>query len=453
LQSCYNRIGNLSKKICWHIYFRYIHAILERVWDIIVIGLATIMSKKEIPDNAIEAVARQINKRSNKNYGINPVGIEDNIETPQIFEIIPFNEIDNTDKRFYAIDGSYNSQEFYNGLAIAIYTAGYICYHHGKQIRMNSEDDPVILGKSYYPENILVTNEEHLGAMYDELLSMPVVKKLLDFWNNKPENIFAWKKDQVCKNLSTLLGFCQEILELSLILEIAELPDTKAGDFILRDGTLRPLQVEQPYLIKLGKYLHDKKIVIIAITKQSSIKMELSYAFKQIDCYLQDELKNKYPFTIVEPKRKKLCCWFEVPTPVLAAAYPGGGQFYRKEISGGRGFGLFMAARLDYVEKLQNYDWIIADVNIFDAIPNIESKDLIRNREFLDLIFKELTRLTQEHYILGYPYPLAEVHNFISLKKNFKEEIVNRLKYSLYKDQQMDNVDIENLFLDTHDRF
>ncbi|MBI3173061.1 MAG: DNA double-strand break repair nuclease NurA [Chloroflexi bacterium] len=411
------------------------------------------MSKKEIPDNAIEAVARQINKRSNKNYGINPVGIEDNIETPQIFEIIPFNEIDNTDKRFYAIDGSYNSQEFYNGLAIAIYTAGYICYHHGKQIRMNSEDDPVILGKSYYPENILVTNEEHLGAMYDELLSMPVVKKLLDFWNNKPENIFAWKKDQVCKNLSTLLGFCQEILELSLILEIAELPDTKAGDFILRDGTLRPLQVEQPYLIKLGKYLHDKKIVIIAITKQSSIKMELSYAFKQIDCYLQDELKNKYPFTIVEPKRKKLCCWFEVPTPVLAAAYPGGGQFYRKEISGGRGFGLFMAARLDYVEKLQNYDWIIADVNIFDAIPNIESKDLIRNREFLDSIFKELTRLTQEHYILGYPYPLAEVHNFISLKKNFKEEIVNRLKYSLYKDQQMDNVDIENLFLDTHDRF
>ena len=66
---------------------------------------------------------------------------------------------------------------------------------------------------------------------------------------------------------------------------------------------------------------------------------------------------------------------------------------------------------------------------------------------------KELTRLTQEHYILGYPYPLAEAHNFVSLKKNFKEEIINRLKYSLYKDQRMDNVDIENLFLDTHDRF
>ena len=53
-----------------------------------------------------------------------------------------------------------------------------------------------------------------------------------------------------------------------------------------------------------------------------------------------------------------------------------------------------MAARLDYVEKLQNYDWIIADVNIFDAIPGIENNDKKRNRDILDLIFKELTRLT-----------------------------------------------------------
>lgn len=410
------------------------------------------MSNKEIPDSAIEAVARQINIRSNKNYGINPVGIEDNIETPQIFEIIPFNEIDATDKRFYAIDGSYNSQEFYNGLAIAIYTAGYICYHHGIQLRMNSGDDPVILGKAYYPENILVTNEEHLEVMYDELLSMPTVKKLLEFWKDGAENIFAWKKEQICTNLSTLLGFCQGILEIALILEIAELPETKSGDFILRDGNLRPLQVKQTYMVKLGKYLHDKGIIIVAVTKQSPIKMELSYTFKRIDSYLQDELKHKYPFSQKDPKRKKLCCWFEVANDVLKAAYKGD-FIIRKSTTSGRGFGVYMAARLDYVEKLQNYDWIIADVNIFDAIPKIENGETQRNRDILDLIFKELTRLTQEHYILGYPYPLAEAHNFISLKKNFKEEIVNRLRYSMYKNQQMDNVDIENLFLDTHDRF
>ena len=410
------------------------------------------MANKEIPDSAIEAVARQINTRSNKNYGITPVGNEDNIETPQIFEITPFNEIDNAERRFYAIDGSYNSQEFYNGLAIAMYTGGYICYQHGKQIRMNSGDDPVILGQAYYPENILATNLEHYGAMYDELLSLPNIKTLLKFWDDSAENIFPWKKDQICGNLSSLLGFCQEILEIALILEIAELPETKAGDFIFRDGNMRPLLVKQPYMVKLGKYLHDKGIIIVAITKQSPVKMELSYTFKRIDNYLQDELKHKYPFTQEEPNRKKLCCWFEVADEVLKAAYKGD-FIVRKAIKSGRGFGLYMAARLDYVEKLQNYDWVIADVNIFDAIPGIENGDLTRNREILDLIFKELTRLTQEHYILGYPYPLAEAHNFICLKKNFKEEIVNRLKYSLYKDQQMDNVDIENLFLDTHDRF
>jgi hypothetical protein len=410
------------------------------------------MSKKEIPDSAIEAVAREINKKSNQSYPIPIVGIPENTETPQYFEILPFDQIDNTDRRFYAIDGSYNSQEFYNGLAIAIYTAGYICYHHGKQVRMNLGDDPVILGQAYYPENILVTNEEHYGAMYDELLSLPAVKKLLDFWGDKLENIFPWKKDQICGNLSSLLGFCQEILEIALILEIAELPETKAGDFILRDGNLRPLLVKQSYMVKLGKYLHDKKIILVAITKQSPVKMELSYTFKKIDNYLQNELKFKYPFTQTESARKKLCCWFEVADNVLQAAYKGD-FIVRKAIKSGRGFGLYMAARLDYVEKLQNYDWIIADVNIFDAIPGIENGEITRNRDLLDLIFKELTRLTQEHYILGYPYPLAEAHNFISLKKNFKEEIVNRLKYSLYKDQQMDNVDIENLFLDTHDRF
>jgi len=92
-------------------------------------------------------------------------------------------------------------------------------------------------------------------------------------------------------------------------------------------------------------------------------------------------------------------------------------------------------------------------VNIFDAIPEITDGVIDRDQATLSFIFKELTRLTQEHYILGYPYPLAEVHNFISLKKNFKEEIIARLKYSLYRDQRMDHVDIENLFIDTHERF
>ncbi|VXD17282.1 conserved hypothetical protein [Planktothrix serta PCC 8927] len=409
------------------------------------------MAGKQIPDSAIELVAKHINTRSNKDHGIPVIGHEGNIQTPQIFEIIQFDKIDDSDRRFYAIDGSYNSEQFYNGLAIAIYAAGYICFHRGKQIRMNSSDDPVVLGQAYYPQNILITNENHLNAIYDEFLNLDPVKYLLNFLNDSPENIFPYKKEQICKNLSTLLGFCQEVLEIALILEVINRPETKAGDFILRDGTLRPLQIKPQYLVNLGEYAHKKQIKIVSVTKQSPLKMELAYTFRQIDHYLQDQLKHEYPFVETDLKRQKLCCWFEIPDVVLKAAY--GDMFIKKSISGGRGFGLFMAARLDYVEKLQNYDWLIADVNIFDAMPQIRAGSYERDREELELIFKELTRLTQEHYILGYPYPLCEVHNFISLKRNFKDEIIARLKYSLYKDQRMDNVDIENLFLDTHDRF
>ena len=128
------------------------------------------MSHKEISDGAIEQVAKHINDRSNKPYHIPVIGNDANLETPQIFEILPFDQIDNSARHFYAIDGSYNSKQFYNGLSIGIYTAGYICYQMGKQVRMNDLDYPVIFGQAYYPENILITNEEHLSAIYDELL-------------------------------------------------------------------------------------------------------------------------------------------------------------------------------------------------------------------------------------------------------------------------------------------
>ena len=311
--------------------------------------------RSEIPDSAINAIARHINERSNKEFYIPVIGNENNLETPQVFEIIPFDRIDDSERRFYAIDGSYNSEQFYNGLSVGIYAGGYVCFHEGKEIRMNSHDDPVILGKAYYPQNILVTHPEHLNAIYDELLTLEPVKNLLDFFDDSPSRIFAYKKEQICANLSTLLGFCQEVLEIALILEIIKRSETKAGDFILRDGTLRPLQIKQNYLVELGKYAHQKEVKVIAVTKQSAIKMELAYTFKKIDSYLQDELKDKYPFTETNPKRKKLCCWFEVPDVVLKAAYSGD-MFIKKSIRGGRGFGLFFAARLDYVEKLQNYD-------------------------------------------------------------------------------------------------
>lgn len=153
------------------------------------------MAGKQIPDSAIEQVAQHINTRSNKNYGIPLIGHEGNIETPQIFEIIQFDKIDDSDRRFYAIDGSYNSEQFYNGLAIAIYAAGYVCFHRGKQIRMNSLDDPIVLGQAYYPQNILITHENHLNAIYNEFLTLEPIKYLFKFLEDSPENIFPYKKN------------------------------------------------------------------------------------------------------------------------------------------------------------------------------------------------------------------------------------------------------------------
>jgi len=259
----------------------------------------------------------------------------------------------------------------------------------------------------------------------------------------------------VAGGISTLLGFCQEILEWSLVYEIACRPEVQPYDFILRDGTLRSLNIKQKYLVKLGRFLAlEKQIFLVAITKNSPIKMELNYTFRQIDNYLQERLKHDYPFTQTDSNRQKLCCWFEVPDVILANAYgESGGMFIRKGLTGGRGVGLFHTARLDYVEKLQNYDWVIADVNIFNAIPGIESGDMRRHMKLLTRFFRHLTRLTQEHYILGYPYPLVEAHNFVTLKSDFKELIINRVKQSMYESQGMDHVDIENLFLDIHTRF
>jgi hypothetical protein len=429
------------------------------------------MNNREIPDNTIEIVARHINERNNKPSNVPIITIEGQTETPHYFEIIPFDEIDTLQTQFFAIDGSYNSQEFYNGLSIGIYTAGYICYKSGKQIRLNESTDPAMLGKGYYPQNILITNDEHKDAIYDELLELEPVKKMLNFFEGDDvSKVFGFDKESILSSLSKLLSFCQEVLEWSLVYEIVNLPIIQEGDFILRDGTLRSNNIKQEYLVKLAKLVKEKGIYIVAVTKNSPVKIELASTFKKIDSYLQDEYKPKYPFKTTNPKWQKLCCWLEVSDDILLTAYPEAGQkkelkegkiatitkssmYAKKDLTGGRGFGIFFVARLDYVEKLQNYDWVVVDLNILDVIPDIENKNKTRNFSVITHIFYEITRLTQEHYILGYPYPLVEAHNFVTLKQNFKDEIIKRVKYALYKEQRMDNVDIENLFLDIHSRF
>lgn len=413
------------------------------------------MASFEIPDDVISGVAAQIHEKTNKDYKIPVVGVPENLETPQVFEIMPFAEIDLQPCRFYAVDGSRNSHSFYNGVSLCFYQAGYVCFQNGKQARLSDNDDPVVLGKVFHGRKMLVLNEKDLGDIYDELLALPPVASLLNFFEDKPEDVFPYEKDLVIKNPGTLLGFCQEVLEWACIYDIAKERPLAQGDIILRDGPLRSLNVKQKYLTKLGYLLHNRGVRLVGVTKQSPIKTELAYTYSKIDVYLQSKLKPTFSFRARDPKGQKLCCYFEVRDDVLEAAYQGNSSnmYAKKEIHGGRGFGLFFSARLDYVEKLQNYDWLICDLNIYDCIPRIADKDMTRDAKVVAETLYKLTATTQEHYILGYPFPLVEVHNLVTLTQDFKQQAIARVKAALYSSQQMDHTDIENLFLDLHSRF
>lgn len=59
-----------------------------------------------IPDNVITGVAAEIHSKTNKDYKISVVGVPENLETPQVFEIKQFDKIDAQSFRIYAIDGT-----------------------------------------------------------------------------------------------------------------------------------------------------------------------------------------------------------------------------------------------------------------------------------------------------------------------------------------------------------
>ena len=409
----------------------------------------------EIPAEAIDKVADEIRRRTSKDHKIPVVGTSDNVETPQIFEILPFDRIDTLPNKFFAVDGSHNFHTFYNGLTVALYRAGYVCFLQGRQRRLTKSEDPLVFGQMHQGNRMLLLSQSNAEEMYDELLTLPPVHALLGLFDAPAEEVFGYAKDQLVTSISSLLSFAQQVLEWACVYEIVQRTDCVSGDYILLDGALRSLHIKQRFLVKLGHLIQAKGIRIVGVTKQSPIKTELSYTFTKIDNYLQNKLRPQYPFTQHDPRRQKLCCYFEVRDDILEAAYGGSnsGIYIKKDVTGGRGFGLFFAARLDYVEKLQNYDWIICDVNIYDAVPEIGHGDLKRDATTIGSLFRDLTALTQEHYILGYPYPLVEAHNFVTLKSEFHDQAVRLLKHALYTSQQMDHTDIENLFLDIHQRF
>jgi hypothetical protein len=416
------------------------------------------MSGFAVPDEVISQAGARISSLGSRNHCI-PIadGDASNLEVPHYFPTIPFAEIDESSTRFYAIDGSTSDVQFYNGICLGLYTAGYVCYKHGERILVGGDDDKFEPGKMYRPSRVLVTNDRDLELMYDEFLELGPVRRLRTFCTEhgiREDKIFAYQRGPLEESLSRLLPFCQDVLEWSLVLEILEKSDIQEDDVILRDGTLRSLMLEQAVVVELCKYAHAKRVRVMAVTKQSLLKSVLSYDIRQIDLYLQSQLHPAYVFDDGLPMTsRKLGCWFAVSEAVLIDAYKEGSMFAKQSTQGGRGCGVFFVARLDYVEKLQNYDWLVLDLNLLDVFPEPGQPRSRPDLAYVGGLMKDLTRLTQEHYILGYPYPLVEAHRWITIDADVKREVVARLKAELYKNEHMDNVDIENLFLDTHDRF
>src|SRR5437667_270208 len=148
----------------------------------------------EIPAQAIEKVAEEIRRRTSKDYKISVLGSPDNVETPQIFEILPFDQIDALPTKFFAVDGSHNFHTFYNGLTVALYRAGYVCFHKGQQVRLAAGDDPLALGIMHHGTRMLLLSPSHAEEMYDELLVLPVVADLLKLFGEPPADVFGYGK-------------------------------------------------------------------------------------------------------------------------------------------------------------------------------------------------------------------------------------------------------------------
>ena len=89
------------------------------------------------------------------------------------------------------------------------------------------------LDKHITPNNILITNQSHLSDIYDELLTLPPIMNLISFWEDTSELIFAYNREVICRDLNTVLSFCQEILEWAMVYEIANREEISEGDLIL----------------------------------------------------------------------------------------------------------------------------------------------------------------------------------------------------------------------------
>ena len=416
------------------------------------------VSSFEIPEDVISATAAQIHAKTNKDYQIPVVGVPENLETPQVFEIMPFEQIDQQTTKFYAIDGSRNSHTFYNGVSLCFYQAGYVCFQNGRQLRLNSTDDPIVSAR--FSTGIICSSlaRRTLSDIYDECLGLGLrLPPCSPSSGIAPKSSSAIRKISVISNRGNSSRFLSGGIGMGLHLRHrSERWPRKTGDIVLRDGPLAKPNIKQRFLAKLGHLFSEyEEVRLVGITKQSPIKTELAYTYSKTRRVSSVEIKAQlFRSRRWTPRVKNFALTLKFAMMFLnhhirvAVAT----CIRRRTSTAVVDVGSFSLRGWICRESLQNYDWLICDLNIYDCIPGIANKDLRRDTERSRRhvqAYRDHPRALRP----GYPYPLVEAHNLVTLTGDFKQQVIARVKAALYSSQQMDHTDIENLFLDLHSRF
>lgn len=249
------------------------------------------------------------------------------------------------------------------------------------------------------------------GKEQDEMVSPPMVEALsLENSGARFSEIYAKVVGFVPEALPSFgktLGAIRTLLEWRLAEE--SLSDLNEGDLILMDGSLRATELLPPALIeRILKKAANQGVFLAGVSKKSSLSFGKYAPLIQRAQMIGNSVKNGRT-------------WF-YPLSRLSDM-----------TEGTINFGAVYAARLC---ALSAFAFRI-DINCFDKRPPAE-------------VMATLESLSNDPVYLGYPYPLAAIHNRVRIEPADKEDLRYRLEGLVLK-EGVSLSDWETLFGNFHD--
>lgn len=341
--------------------------------------------------------------------------IEDLTDSLSAFEKIKMNLLDSLEfrklesidisgsspsSRFAAVDSSSAAVLDAGCFMVAAYRSGTVTVLDNKISNENITDNiPVQL-------EVLSTNKEMVEANYRRL-----VQPLIDYLNisDSPENPDIFIKQPHPRDIDWL-QLARSVEEWKQIKHLVD--KLQAGDFILRDGGLRPDIRIPPQLVEdTLRLAAEKGIHIIGIIKRSSIPVENGLMVPLVPAV------QKLGRTELPDRR-----WF--------AELTRGSKLEQNPYNFGRPFIVNYHPLSEYV--------FLTELNMFDSISPEEA-------------FSKLAALCSDPVYIGYPYNLAYVHNKVILSRNLVEDIRYELQSLAFGSNRLTTETWNILFGNFHD--